>query len=149
MKILSRFFLFAALAMIAMPVAAQTAIGTWRTIDDETGEAKSHIEIYQVGEGRAARLEGKIVRLLQGDGTCQGCEGQYAGKPMAGVVVLRGLKFDGDGEWDGGKITDPKKDKTYSAEIKLDGPDRLEVRGYVGRGLFSIGRTQTWERVDS
>jgi uncharacterized protein (DUF2147 family) len=146
MTIPSRFFLLAALAMIALPAAAQSPIGTWRTIDDETGEAKSHIEIYQTQNGQ---LEGKIVRLLQGDGTCQGCEGQYAGKPMAGVVVLRGLKFDGDGEWDGGKITDPKKDKTYSAEIKLDGNDRLEVRGYVGKGIFSIGRTQTWERVDS
>ena len=147
MRAISRFLLLAVLVMAAAPAFAQSAIGMWRTIDDETGEPKSIIEIYQVGEGRDARLEGKIVRLLVGDGTCKDCDGKYAGKPMAGEVILRGLRYDGDGEWDGGEITDPKKDKTYKAKIELKGDNRLKVRGYVG--IPALGRTQTWERVDS
>lgn len=66
-------------------------------------------------------------------------------RPLKGLVFLKGFRFDGDGEWDGGKVYAPDDGKTYSGYMKLGGPDTLKLRGYVGFRLF--GRTATWKRV--
>ena len=50
-----------------------------------------------------------------------------------------------DDEFAGGRITDPQNAKTYRATMKLDGRDRLRVRGFVG--IRAFGRTQVWERA--
>ena len=55
-----------------------------------------------------------------------------------GLVILKNFEFD-DGEWDDGKIYDPKNGKTYSCIIKLQDDGSLYVRGYIGFSL--IGRT--------
>ena len=64
MKTLSTGRLLGALALLllALPAFAQEAspIGVWRTIDDETGEPKAHIEIYEEG----GKLHGRILTLL-------------------------------------------------------------------------------------
>jgi uncharacterized protein (DUF2147 family) len=141
------------LAFGASAVLAQSSpIGQWRTIDDETGEARSIVEIYEEGD----ELRGRVVEILRasddaqrnGDGQviCSKCEGVKNNQPIEGMIILKGLEKDGD-EWDGGTILDPSKGKTYKAKIELDGSDRLDVRGYVGFSLF--GRTQTWQRVNS
>ena len=49
------------------------------------------------------------------------------------------------GRWRDGTIYDPASGRTYSAEARLDGPDRLLLRGYIGIPL--IGRTATWTRA--
>lgn len=65
--------------------------------------------------------------------------------PLMGLVVLKGFEPDGDKEYDGGTIYDPKNGKTYSCIITYKG-DKLSVRGYVG---FSwIGRTAEWTKVE-
>jgi len=113
-----------------------TAVGYWKTIDDETGDAKSIMKIYQVDD----KFYGRIDRLLQDpDLLCDKCEGDDYNKPVQGMVVMWGMTADGDGEWSGGKIFDPKKGKTYRCSIWLkDG--KLMVRGYLG----PFYRTQTW-----
>jgi uncharacterized protein (DUF2147 family) len=45
----------------------------------------------------------------------------------------------------GGAIYDPVSGNTYACQLRLDGPHRLELRGYVGIPL--LGRTTTWLRV--
>jgi len=67
-------------------------------------------------------------------------------RPLRGLVFLKGFRFD-DGEWSGGSVYAPDDGKTYSGYMKLDGPDTLKLRGYVGLRLF--GRTATWSRVAS
>ena len=135
-------FLFSASAF------AQSPIGKWRTIDDETGEAKSVVEIYQDGN----KLFGKIVKLLpEGRPTVcpvDECEGEYSGKELIGAVILRDLKRDGD-DWEDGKITDPGNGKTYNAKMSLADANTLEVRGFIKVPLMgsALGRTQTWYRV--
>ncbi len=130
----------ASLLFIASSVMAlgprTTALGYWKTIDDETNQPKSIVKIYEV-EGK---LYGKVERLLQNPGAlCDLCEGDEKNKPIEGMVVMWGLKPSGDGEWSGGKIFDPKKGKTYRASIWLaDG--KLKVRGYLG----PFFRTQIW-----
>ena len=132
-------FAFTLLASAAM---AQSPLGQWKTIDDETGEPKSVVEIYEQG----GRVYGKIVQLLPpGRSTiCDTCEGPYKNKELIGAVILKDLRQDGD-TWAGGSITDPKNGKTYKAKMSLDGADRLNVRGYVGMPV--LGRTQVWHRV--
>lgn len=142
MKILtsSRILGLIALLAFALPAMAQSPVGVWRTIDDDDGEPKSEVEIYEQG----GKLFGRVLRLLPEGQLCEDCADQYEGSNMQGVVFLRDMEPDGD-EWSGGNITDPKNGRTYRCKMKLDGPNRLEVRGFLGISL--LGRTQVWERV--
>ncbi len=117
--------------------------GKWKTIDDETGKAKSYVEIFKKSDGK---YYGKVVQLLikPTDPNCTGCKDDRKGKPILGMEVIRGLSKDGN-EFTAGTITDPKNGKTYKCTITKDG-DKLNVRGYMGISL--IGRTQTWYKVD-
>ncbi len=124
-------------------INAQDVTGKWKSIDDETGKPKSIIEIYKDGD----KYYGKIVQLLteeNKDGVCRTCETKYKDKNIIGLVILKDLEKDGD-TYEDGKIMDPKNAKTYSAYIKLESPDKLKVRGYIGFSL--LGRTQYWYRV--
>ena len=119
--------------------ADESPVGVWKTIDDESGEAKSLVKIYE----RDGVLYGKVQKLFKNpDATCEACEGDDYGKPIVGMTILWGLDKDGD-EWNDGKIFDPKKGKTYNCKLWLDDGD-LRVRGYVG----PFHRTQTWHRVE-
>ncbi|NPA42883.1 MAG: DUF2147 domain-containing protein [Chlorobi bacterium] len=143
---MKKFILFFAVMAAAWSVHAQDEIvGKWKTIDDETGEAKSIIEIYK----QDGKYYGKIVKLLSEknkDGICRTCEGKFANKNIIGLVILKDLEYDADDkEWEGGTILDPKTGKEYSVYLKLESPDKLKVRGYIGFSL--IGRTQYWYRV--
>lgn len=117
--------------------------GKWKTIDDETGKAKSYVEIFKKSDGK---YYGKVVQLLikPEDPNCTGCKDDRKGKPILGMEVIRGLSKDGN-EFTGGTITDPKNGKTYKCTVTRDG-DKLNVRGYMGISL--IGRTQTWQKAD-
>ena len=130
--------------LAAATLAAQSAVGTWRTIDDETGEAKSEIEIYE----RDGKLYGKIAATLRPDAevTCSTCSGERAGKPFVGMEIITAAEPDGALEWDDGEIYDPQADKTYGLTlwIERDEPNTLYVRGRHWTGLY---RTQEWERV--
>lgn len=122
---------------------AQSVTGKWKTIDDETGEEKSIVEITE----KDGKIYGKVVEILnpaKKDAKCQGCKGADKDKPIVGLTILKGLSKDGN-EWSGGQILDPNKGKLYKCTVKLNGTDKLDVRGYVGISL--IGRTQTWLRV--
>jgi uncharacterized protein (DUF2147 family) len=70
-------------------------------------------------------------------------------RPVVGLQIVTGFTPDSsaDGIWDGGSIYDPGSGKTYRCQAWLDGPDRLELRGYVGIPLF--GRTTRWIREGS
>jgi uncharacterized protein (DUF2147 family) len=140
-----------ALALVAGPVAAlaaelTTPVGTWKTIDDETGQAKALIQITESG----GKLEGKIIKVLKSDDgpnpVCKKCDGERKDKPVEGMTILWGLSKDGD-EWNGGQILDPKNGKIYKAKMSLDdGGRKLNVRGYIGFSL--MGRSQVWLRQE-
>jgi len=116
--------------------------GKWKTIDDETKQAKSIVEIYKKGD----QYFGKISQLLikPANPNCTACKDDRKNKPILGMEIIRGLKKDGD-EFTGGTITDPKTGKTYKCAITRSG-DNLNVRGYVG--LSFIGRSQTWQKAN-
>lgn len=116
--------------------------GTWVNIDDETGVAKSEIELY-VEEGK---LYGRVLRLLlpedQGK-KCVNCKGSDKNKPIEGLLIVRGLSRD-DAAWTDGKIMDPANGKSYDCTIRLEDPNTLNVRGFLGFSF--LGRTQVWKR---
>jgi len=124
---------------MASAQSSNDIIGKWMTVDDETGQAKSIVEIFKKADGK---YYGKIVKLLQKpeNDNCVNCKDDRKNKPLLGLEIIRGLKKDGK-EFTAGNITDPKSGKTYKCTITRDG-DKLNVRGYIGFSL--IGRTQTW-----
>lgn len=128
--------------------AQATVFGKWTTVDDATGEAKSIVEIYPVGDS----LEGKIVELINPKPdtlkVCEKCPGKLKGQPIIGLVFMSKFKPEKGGqEWTRGEIIEPKTGKTYKCKMKLaDGGKKLDVRGYIGFSL--IGRTQTWLRAE-
>ena len=137
--IYSVLFVFAGI----ISMQAQSVIGKWKTIDDETGAAKSIVEIYQ----NNGKVYGKVVQVLEKgkeDKVCDQCKGDKKNKPIKGMVIIDGLSKNDD-EWDGGKILDPKSGKEYKCVISLENENKLKVRGYVGFSL--LGRTQYWTRV--
>ncbi len=131
-----------ALSLFGVMTFAQIE-GKWKTIDDETKQAKSIVEIFKKSDGK---YYGKISQLLTkpADPNCTTCKDDRKGKPLLGLEIIRGLKKESD-EFTGGNITDPKTGKTYKCTITRNG-DKLNVRGYLGLSL--LGRTQVWEKVN-
>jgi uncharacterized protein (DUF2147 family) len=132
--------LFVTFSHLAM---GQDVKGKWKTIDDETGEPKSIVEVFE----RDGKLFGKIVKLFRKPGedqdpVCDDCEEddpRYM-KKLIGMEILRNMERDGT-EYDGGDILDPKNGKVYKCKIWVEGKD-LKMRGYIG----PFYRTQTWKR---
>ena len=129
--------------LFSFAVSAQSIVGKWKTIDDETGKEKSIVEIYQVD----GKIYAKIDQLLtkgEENKVCDNCKGDNKNKPIKGMVIIDGLTKDG-AEWNGAKILDPKTGKEYKCYLALENPEKLKVRGYLGFAL--LGRTQYWHKV--
>ena len=126
--------------------AQQTSlVGQWKTIDDESGKAKSILAITEENGMLSARIEKILVKKADGSPhVCDKCEGDLKGAPMEGLRIVWDMHSDGD-EWSGGRILDPESGKVYKAQMKLneDG-SQLEVRGSVA----FFGRSQFWRRVE-
>lgn len=121
---------------------SDSPVGLWKTIDDETKQARSLVRITESG----GQLSGKIEKILSDkpDAVCDACSGELKDKPVLGMTILRGLKKGSDW-WEGGTILDPNNGKTYRSQARtVDGGAKLEVRGYIGTPL--LGRSQTWIR---
>ncbi len=135
----SVFFFFVANVVLAQSSPA----GIWKTIDDKTGEAKSHVEIYE----KNGKWYGKISTLLQkpADTVCEKCPGKKKDKPLVGMVIVEGLESYKN-YWRNGTILDPESGNEYGCSIWFENgnKDELKVRGKHWTGLY---RTQTWYKV--
>jgi len=118
-------------------------VGTWKTIDEETNEAKSIVRIYKETNGM---YYGKIEQLFQNpNGKCVNCTDENKDKPILGMIIITDMKEKG-GKLEGGRILDPAKGKTYNASIALEKDGRLKLRGSLDK-MGVLGRTQYWEKV--
>ena len=120
-------------------------VGKWKTIDDETNEPKSIVEIFE----KDGKYYGKIVKLFLKEGanqnpTCDKCadDDDRKDQPTLGMEIIRGLQPNAE-KFSFGKILDPKKGKEYKCSIWVDGSDKLKVQG----SFLFISRTQTWHKV--
>lgn len=136
-------FSFVVVLLHTVMLQAQSIMGKWKTIDDETGNEKSIVEIFEEN----GKVYGKIIELFEEknkNAICSNCSGINENKPYLGLIIINDLKKDGN-EWNGGTILDPKTGKEYKCLIALESTNKLKVRGYVGFSL--IGRTQYWQRI--
>ncbi|MEM9674734.1 MAG: DUF2147 domain-containing protein [Bacteroidota bacterium] len=140
--------LIAFLAVFGLSTQAQTAdavVGEWYTTDQ-----RGKVEIYPCSNAYC----GKIVWLKEPtnpDGSvivdAENPDESLRNRPIEGIEILSGLEYDGDGEYEDGKIYDPESGKTYSCLMRLkNGGSELEVRGFIGFSL--IGRSEQWTRVN-
>ena len=135
-----------ALSALALPALAQlTPVGTWKSVDEKTGQPKSEIVI----EDQGGVLQGRVQQLLRPGADpkalCVECKDALKDQPMVGLPIIQGAKKAADKDvWEGGKILDPENGKFYTLRLThIDGGQKLEVRGSIG----PFGRTQTWVRV--
>ena len=137
-SLLVLFYSFSAFSQV------NSIVGSWKTIDDETGEAKSIVRIYKGTDGK---YYGKIEKLFKNpDGKCDKCKDENKDKPLLGLIIITDMKVKGD-NLEGGTILDPGNGKKYSAIISYDKESgKLKVRGYIG--ISVAGRNQFWEKVN-
>lgn len=124
---------------VCFGATAQSVVGKWKTVDDETGRVKSVVEIYEKNN----MLYGKVIKLFRlptedQNPTCKNCPGDRKGKQVLGLEIIRNMKKDGS-EYADGTILDPKNGKVYDCKMWIE-DGKLQVRGYVA----FFFRTQTW-----
>ena len=117
--------------------------GIWKTIDHETGKAKSLVKITIDSDGK---LYGTLIKLLSSENpeekVCEDCPEPYNGKKLMGMQIINGLNKKGN-EWVGDKkMFAPDRKSFYDAKIWVE-DGKLKVRGYIG-WLYS---TQEWIRA--
>lgn len=135
-------------SLLALPVlaaafaaSAQTSpVGRWKTYDEDTGTPRLIVDVY---EAKGGTIAAKVVEtLFAPDAVCSECKGAQKDKPIKDMVILWGLKPDGD-EYTGGTVLKLANGKTYKSKAELkDGGRKLEVSGCLG----FICKHQTWTR---
>lgn len=121
---------------------APSPIGFWKG-DDAT------FEMYE-SDGK---LSAKIV-ALRDPKTSEGKEKtdihnpdpSKRSHPIIGLIFISGFAKKSDTHWENGTIYDPKSGNSYSCLMDLQGPDKIQVRGFVG--IVSMGRNYIWTRVN-
>ena len=129
---------------VGLAAAAESPVGTWKTIDEKSGKPVSEVQLFEQG----GKLNGKITALTEPNDkagkpkTCTACKGDDKDKPIVGLVIVKDLTPDGD-RYKGGTILDPEDGKVYKAELWTE-DGKLKVRGYLG--VFY--KTQTWVKAN-
>jgi len=145
----ARIIITVILLTIISPLAAAelSPVGLWKTIDDNSGQAKGLVRIREIN----GRFEGRIEKIFPKAGDdpapkCDKCDGTRHNQAVLGMTILSGLTKQGE-EYQGGEILDPETGKIYRVKMKLaEGGKKLEVRGFIGVSLF--GRSQIWLREE-
>jgi uncharacterized protein (DUF2147 family) len=122
-----------------------SVLGKWVTIDDNSGEQRSVVELFE----RGGKVHGRIIKLFPKPGkdpdpVCNECpqdDSRYK-KKIVGMEILQGMSKDDDA-YAGGSILDPESGKVYRCKIWLE-DSKLMVRGYWG----PFYRTQAWKRAN-
>jgi len=142
----------AAVAVVACAAAYALSeadiAGQWTTAGD-----KSRVEVTKAADGT---FEGKIIYLSEPNYPADDKEAgkpkhdrensdkSLQSRPIIGLLIMKGFKFDGKKEWNGGTVYDPESGKTYKGKIWMEDNNTLALRGFIGISL--IGRTEKWTR---
>lgn len=136
---------FALLAYCSSSYAQKDIFGKWKTVDENTGETKSVVEIFEKG----GKAYGKVVKLNRRPEqsqhpVCDNCEDYRKDQPVLGMTIITDMEyFPSLDEWKNGEILDPSDGDIYSLKLWREG-DNLKVRGYIA----FFFRTQTWLPYD-
>lgn len=134
----------ALLFLLASAVQASPIDGLWLV-----AEKDAHVRI---GDFHGARC-GRIVWVrdsLDASGQLRrdrkNPDPSLRGRVMRDLVMVSDLQpTSADSTHWKGKVYDPRSGHTYAANLTLESPGQLKLRGYVGFSLF--GRTARWTRV--
>ncbi|MDH3716299.1 MAG: DUF2147 domain-containing protein [Gammaproteobacteria bacterium] len=127
-------------------------VGWPLTIDVEgrwlSGDGDGWIEIELVGDSLIGRIAGSPNDKPDDEPRFDDLNPDPAlrDRPLKGMTIMTGFRYEGDGRWVGGRIYDPNSGKTYKGSIRQVDANTLKLRGYIGISLF--GRTDTWTRDD-
>jgi len=129
----------------ALSGKAQAITGKWITVDDNSGQERSVVEIYE----RQGKIFGKVAKLFPNPGedpdpVCEQCESADPRhkKKIIGMEIIRNMVRSGN-EYIQGDILDPENGKVYRCKLWAEG-NLLKVRGYWG----PFYRTQSWKRAN-
>ncbi|MCK8128031.1 DUF2147 domain-containing protein [Pseudoalteromonas sp. S1610] len=124
--------------------ANMSPVGLWKTINEDTKEAKSYVRITEQDGVLTGKIE-TILNKAKQDALCSECNGDKKNQPMLGMTIIEDVTYAGDGSWEDGEILDPNNGKTYSVRLTpQQNGEKLEVRGYVG----FFYRNQYWLKVE-
>ena len=124
--------------------AALNPVGLWKTINEETNEAKSLVRISEQNGVLTGKVE-KILNPAKQDAICEECDGDKKNQAILGMTIIEGATDAGDGSWQDGEILDPNSGKTYTLKLTPQEQGQvLEVRGYIA----FFYRNQYWQRVE-
>jgi len=132
------------LAVGSATAQSSTPAGLWKTVN-EKGEPEALVRIVEV----AGEMRGTVEKVFSppapnANPLCLDCSGPLKDRPVIGMQILSGLRWDGE-QYSGGEILDPNNGRSYRCLMRVvDGGRKLEVRGYIGISL--LGRTQVWLR---
>jgi uncharacterized protein (DUF2147 family) len=137
-------YTFIFLLFAAKMGVSQSITGKWKTIDDNSGEERSVVEIFE----QNGKFYGKILKIFRKPGEdpdpiCDECpeDDPRYNKKIIGMEIIKEMKKSGS-EYSDGNILDPESGKVYRCKIWLEGQE-LKVRGYWG----PFYRTQTWKKA--
>lgn len=142
---MKKIFILFFMALFAFNAQSQSVIGTWRSVDDNTGESKSQVQLYQEN----GKMYGKIVKFLRPNTDpnriCEKCTDWRKGQKIMQMMIVRDMVLSGS-TYKNGKILDPENGKEYSCSMWIENgkPNELKVRGWIG----PFYRTQTWYRAE-
>jgi len=139
---MTKHILFLLVLILSCSAYSQSNIvGKWKTIDDNTNEPKSVVEIYE----KEGQYFGKVVKLFRGpdedpDPICGECQDHRKDQKIIGMEIISDMKYDKkNDEYHKGEIMDPENGNIYDCKIWNDN-GKLKLRGY----LLFFYRTQTW-----
>ncbi|MEM7297666.1 MAG: DUF2147 domain-containing protein [Bacteroidota bacterium] len=138
---MKKLVLILTLFVIVFSVDAQSIVGQWKTIDDESGKPRSVVDIYE----KDGKYYGKIIQLFREPGEdpdpiCDECGDHRAGQKVIGMEIITDTKYDKrDDQYRKGEILDPENGNIYDCKLWVE-DGNLKVRGY----LLFFYRTQTW-----
>ena len=119
-------------------------LGVW-----EPSNGRARVKIEEIG----TKYYGKIVWLKEPNDPKTNLpktdknnpDPTLQNAPLKGYRMLKDFVYSGSDEWAEGSIYDPLNGSTYSCTIKMEDPNTLNIRGYIG--VSALGRTDVWKRL--
>ncbi len=115
--------------------------------DDEFLAERARKEIITQALAPVAGTPPEVITLNASDVT----EGEIAHATSPSlfgedrVVVVDGVKYDAEkGVWNGGRVYDPTKGKSYKVEVSFEDDRTLRVKG----SLLGFSRSVYWQKIE-
>lgn len=117
----------------AQPAGGDRILGTW-----VTPNGASTIEIVKCGDAYC----GSIKSMSKPANDEHNPDASLRKRPLLGVRILNGFKYEGADTWSGGTLYGPERGKEVSSKLVLTSAGSLEIK--VNAGMAH--KTITWTR---